>query len=205
MDIEINTEQRIKDAAVQVFMEKGMYGARMQDIADAASINKAMLHYYFRTKKKLFEIVYQEQFFRVFQSLGEIIFTDLTFEEKIPILIKKEIALFSKIPVLPLFILHEGWHNIEVIHRILEGKPIQLIRAELQKSINDAVKRKVIRQVKAHEVLINIMSLVIYPFIAKPIITSVFCKNEKEYHKLMKNRDQVVTQIIMQSLKPESI
>lgn len=205
MDIEVNTEQRIKDAAVRVFMEKGMFGARMQDIADAAKINKAMLHYYFRTKKQLFEIVFQEQFFKVFQSMGEIIFTDLPFEEKIPLLIKKETDLFLKIPVLPLFVLHEGWQNIEVIHRILEGKPIHLIRAELQKSINDAVKRNIIRPIKAHELIINMMSLVIYPIIAKPVITSVLCKNEKEYHQLMKNRDQVVTQIIMHSLKPESI
>jgi AcrR family transcriptional regulator len=205
MSDKINTAERIKDAAVQVFMEKGMFGARMQDIADEAKINKAMLHYYFRSKKQLFEIVYQEQFIRVFSSMFEIIFADLQFERMLPKLIKKEIELFSEIPSLPLFILNEGWQNIDFIHRITEESLIQKVRNALQKSIDDAVKREVIRPIKAHKLLINIMSLVIYPFIAKPIISSVFLKSQNEYNKMMKNRAQEITQLIMQSLKPESI
>jgi AcrR family transcriptional regulator len=55
-----NTEERILDAAKKVFMQKGSAGARMQDIADAAGINKALLHYYFRSKEKLFEVIFRE-------------------------------------------------------------------------------------------------------------------------------------------------
>ena len=54
---EMNTEQKILDAAKDVFQQKGMTGARMQEIADKAGINKALLHYYYRTKDKLFEKV----------------------------------------------------------------------------------------------------------------------------------------------------
>ena len=49
------TEQQILDAAKTVFQAKGMDGARMQEIADAAGINKAMLHYYYRSKEMLFK------------------------------------------------------------------------------------------------------------------------------------------------------
>ena len=53
------TEEKIFDAATDVFVEKGMDGARMQDIANHAGINKALLHYYFRTKDQLFNAVFE--------------------------------------------------------------------------------------------------------------------------------------------------
>ena len=52
------TEDKIFEAATIVFEEKGLAGARMQNIADRAGINKALLHYYFRTKDHLFEAVF---------------------------------------------------------------------------------------------------------------------------------------------------
>ena len=52
------TEEKILEAAKEVFMKYGLYGARMQDIADTAGINKALLHYYFRSKEKLFDAVW---------------------------------------------------------------------------------------------------------------------------------------------------
>jgi AcrR family transcriptional regulator len=47
-----STEKRILDAAKEVFITRGFDGARMQEIADIADINKALLHYYFRSKDK---------------------------------------------------------------------------------------------------------------------------------------------------------
>ncbi len=58
--IDASAEQRILSAAKKIFVAKGMTGARMQDIADAAGINKALLHYYFRSKEKLFETIFKE-------------------------------------------------------------------------------------------------------------------------------------------------
>lgn len=60
MDKDLTTEQKILEAARKIFLEKGLDGARMQDIADKAGINKAMLHYYFRSKDKLFEQIFLE-------------------------------------------------------------------------------------------------------------------------------------------------
>lgn len=54
---DIKTEQLILEAAKKVFIRKGMHGARMQEIADEAQINKALLHYYYRSKQQLFEAV----------------------------------------------------------------------------------------------------------------------------------------------------
>ena len=56
----MTTEEKIVKAAEEVFMEHGFDGARMQLIADKAEINKAMLHYYFRSKEVLFEKIFDE-------------------------------------------------------------------------------------------------------------------------------------------------
>ncbi|MDB9755955.1 TetR/AcrR family transcriptional regulator, partial [Winogradskyella sp.] len=57
-----NTEAQILNAAKQIFQTKGMDGARMQEIADKAGINKALLHYYYRNKQLLFEAVFKNAF-----------------------------------------------------------------------------------------------------------------------------------------------
>ena len=62
---ELSAQERIKIAATKVFTLKGLEGARMQDIADEANINKAMLHYYFRNKKQLFEIIFEEKLHKI--------------------------------------------------------------------------------------------------------------------------------------------
>ena len=72
-----NTEQSILEAAKIVFIKKGMEGARMQEIADEAGINKAMLHYYYRSKDKLFEAVFKETFLKLVPNLIEIVKTDI--------------------------------------------------------------------------------------------------------------------------------
>ena len=77
------TEQQIFDAATEIFMEKGLTGARMQEIADQAGINKAMLHYYYRSKEKLFDSVFEKVAASLFQKLIISLDNDLPFEEKI--------------------------------------------------------------------------------------------------------------------------
>ncbi|HNA17232.1 MAG TPA: helix-turn-helix domain-containing protein, partial [Ferruginibacter sp.] len=56
-----DTEQKILESARNVFIQKGLAGARMQDIADHAGVNKALLHYYFTSKDKLFNIVFEQE------------------------------------------------------------------------------------------------------------------------------------------------
>src|SRR3954462_1734201 len=83
MQKDLSTEERILSAAQKVFLAKGMDGARMQDIADEAGINKALLHYYFRSKDKLFE--------QIFLNVAT------AFLPKIFFILKGENTLFEKI------------------------------------------------------------------------------------------------------------
>ena len=77
------TEEKILAAAKKIFVQKGMAGARMQDIADEAGINKALLHYYFRNKEKLFEVIFLAAAERLFPRINRIFEADMPLFERI--------------------------------------------------------------------------------------------------------------------------
>ena len=103
-----NSEEKILNAAQSVFIQKGMDGARMQEIADEAGINKALLHYYFRTKQKLFEAILKKVFSNILPNLMDMVHSDLPIEEKLGIFIENYIDLLMENPYLPNFILKEN-------------------------------------------------------------------------------------------------
>ena len=83
------TEERILAAAKKVFIHKGMYGARMQDIADEAGINKALLHYYFRNKEKLFEVIFKDAAGQLFPTINMIFESDSPLFEKLESILRR--------------------------------------------------------------------------------------------------------------------
>jgi len=109
-----NTEQQILNAARQVFLEKGLSGARMQDIADKAEINKAMLHYYFKNKELLFETIFQETAGKLFPHFDKLMDSDLNFFDKIRSIVSSYIEMVSQNPYLPLFVISELNKNPEI-------------------------------------------------------------------------------------------
>jgi AcrR family transcriptional regulator len=101
------TEERIFEAATDVFVDKGMDGARMQDIASYAGINKALLHYYFRTKDQLFNAVFEMIARKILKKFAPVFDENLTIEAKIRFFFKEHIAFLQENPKLPGFILNE--------------------------------------------------------------------------------------------------
>ena len=102
-----STQAKILSAAKQVFLLKGMAGARMQDIADEAGINKALLHYYFRSKEKLFETIFSEALNQFFPKIAHIIESDITLFQKIESFCSEYITTMQQNAYLPLFVLNE--------------------------------------------------------------------------------------------------
>ena len=90
------TEEKIFEAATDVFVDKGMDGARMQDIANHAGINKALLHYYYRTKDQLFNAVFEMIAKKIFKKFAPVFDENLTLEEKIRFFFKEHISFLTK-------------------------------------------------------------------------------------------------------------
>ena len=165
-----NTEQRILEAAKKVFVRKGMTGARMQDIADEAGINKALLHYYFRNKEKLFEMIFIEAASRLFPRINQLFTAELPLFEKIERFCHEYIDIVKSNPYLPLFVLNEINQNPEhFLQKFWKGEhkpnPTHLLN-----QIAEEVQRGTIRPIHPVNLLINLVSMTIFPFMAKPML-----------------------------------
>ncbi len=110
---DLSTEQKIKEAARNVFTRKGYAATRTRDIAEEAGINLALLNYYFRSKEKLFEQIMMEKMQSFFGSLAPVLNdTNTTLETKIELLVACYIDMLTLDPNMPLFVLNEIQNNL---------------------------------------------------------------------------------------------
>ena len=111
MKIDLSTEEKIKAAAKKVFMTKGFDGCSVRDIAKEVGSNVALLNYYFRSKEKLFELIFEGAMSDFLQSIIEVFSSDLPLQEKTSLLIDKEFDFFMEHPELPMFIIQAIQQN----------------------------------------------------------------------------------------------
>ena len=193
---DISTEERIKAAARKVFHQKGFAGTRTRDIAEEAGINHAMLNYYFRSKEKLFEMVMMETMAQFFKGVNLMLNDEKTsLDEKIDLIVSNYVDLLLKEPELPTFILNEVRPNPQAF---VEQNPIKeaLTHSVLTRQYAEAVARGEITEPNLMQAILNVIGLVIFPFIAKPILTSIVNIPEEQYKALMLQRKTLIPQWI---------
>ena len=191
-----STEDRIKAAARKVFHQKGYAGTRTRDIAEEAGINHAMLNYYFRSKEKLFEIVMLETMAYFFQGVGTILNDESTsLEEKIERVVANYIDLLLEEPELPTFMFNEVRPNPQFF---VEQSPTRevLTNSALTRQYAEAVARGEISEPNLMHAILNVIGLVIFPFIAQPIFTALSRTNKEAYKALMLQRKALIPQWI---------
>ena len=196
-----STEEKILDAARKVFVQKGLDGARMQDIADEAGINKALLHYYFRTKDKLFEMIFMETVGKIFPRFEMILLSDMDLFDKIRQIVSNYIEVIIHNPYLPLFVLNEM--NKKSEFGIVDFFKVQrpLIIHRFMEDIEKEVSKGTIRPVSPAHLLVNMMSMCIFPFVAKPVINIMLDLDELQFRNMMEQRKRVVAEFIIESIK----
>ncbi len=193
------TEKNILNAARDVFQRKGYAGARMQEIADEAGINKAMLHYYFRSKDKLFQAIFMEAANDLFGKILELLSEETGFEEKIRKFIGMYIDEIEKKPYLPSFVIHELNHNPDSIKFILDS--ISIKAENFFHQINEEMNKGNIIRIDPRHILMNLLSLVIFPFIAKPIFSHKMNIEDSEYKLLMEERKKILPDMFLNSIR----
>lgn len=197
---DINTEERILKAAKSVFHRKGMYGARMQEIADEAGINKAMLHYYFRNKENLFKAVFRDAVEKIFINVSKFLESEGTIDESIKNFVENYIDIMIENIYLPPFILNEINQNPEKLSEffkpLLESLPVQLIKKILKETSENKIK-----PIDPRDFIINIISLCIFPAIAKPIVKELFNMDDEKFIEFLKNRKKSIPEFIINSIK----
>ena len=192
----MNSEERIKAAARKVFHQKGYAGTRTRDIAEEAGINHAMVNYYFRSKEKLFQIVMIETMTYFFQGISAILNEETTsLEQKIEQVVAKYIDLLLEEPELPTFVFNEVRSNPEPF---IENSPIYkaLQNSVLARQYAEAVARGEVSEPNLLQIVLNVISLVIFPFITQPILIALNKIDNDQYKALMLERKKLIPQWI---------
>lgn len=206
MSDSISTEDKIRAAARAEFLAKGYNGARMEEIAQRAGINKALLHYYFRSKEKLFEEVFAYFFAQMLPAIHELVERPIPILDKIEGFIHHYINFVRKNPDLPMFILTEiRGSSQERIQRLFERKQeeFQHVRSFIGQIIT-ATTTGEIRPFQPFHVVVNVVSMCIFPFLARPMLHHVLQLSDEVFDQLIEQRKQEVTAFVRAALTPTS-
>lgn len=199
---DLNTEQKILEAARLVFTQKGFEGARMQEIADEAGINKALLHYYYRSKDKLFEGVFREAFFTMVPQVMDLLKSEMPLFEKIRFFTSNYIEIFINNPFIPGFVLHELSVNPKRIVDLLSNMGIQ--PALFLDQIQAEIDKGIIKPIDPRNLLTNMLAMCIFPFVARPILQNIlFTNDEQAFAQFVEDRKKAVPEFIINAIKNE--
>jgi len=195
------TEENIKAAARVVFHKKGFAGTRTRDIAEEANMNLALLNYYFKSKKNLFGLVMVETLTSFFQTMG-MIFNDETssLEKKIQLVAEKYIDLIIAEPEIPLFIMSEIKGNGATILEKLPAADMILDSAFI-KQYKEAARDGKVTEPNPLHFLMNVLGLVVFPFIGSPMLKKIGKLSDRQFDKLMQERKILIPVWIKAMLK----
>ncbi len=201
------TEEVIFDAAKEIFLERGFDGAKMQDIADHAGINKSLLHYYYRSKEKLFDIVFSQIVNQFFKKMGEIWDTEESIENKISSFIDTYVDFLIINPFVPRFIINTLARSPKNAGDLLNQKTDGMLNKfnskieKIQKDIDNEVEQGILKPTIARDLLINTISLLIFPFVGEPMIRMIFNMPPDEYKKYLFQRKSLIKDMLYLSIK----
>lgn len=198
--VEHGTESIILEAAKKVFIENGFEGTTMQHIASEAGINKALLHYYFRNKDKLFEAVFYEAFRKMIPDLGKVVVADLDLFGKIEVFADVYITGLQKFPQIPLFILHELHRNPDRVVELVKNSGIK--PQVFIEQVKEEMKKGTIINIDPYQLLVNMLALCIFPIAARPMIQGFLMNNNRvKYESFLESRKKEVAKFIINAIR----
>ena len=197
------TQQKIFRAASEVFEEKGFAAARMQEIADRAGINKALLHYYFRSKDLLFRAVFQVLLKKMFEKIFSIFREDISFKEKIRRFFDQHIDFLMKNPDLPIFLLNEISRNPSLAEGLKEMLPYDQLRETIYVRHAKELKGYGIREADMPQLMITVVSLSVFPFAARDMLSMLMPQmgDKKKFNSWMNKRKEFAADFVITALK----
>ena len=208
MDKNLNKEELILQTAMQVFIDKGWHGTKMQDIADKAGINKALLHYYYRSKEKLYTKIFEFLIWRNVGDLFNLFNENLSFDVFLKKFIYSYIDLINKNPKIPMFLLRELSEGGKVVQNVLNNlldskkfsveKPLSII----QKAMDEGI----IIRMDPRQIIATIVGSCVFFFIAEPIFTTLFVDEANfDRAQFVEERKEPIFQTIYYGLTPRGV
>jgi TetR/AcrR family transcriptional regulator len=207
MDIksEQSLEQSILEVAERLFLEKGFAMTSTTEIAKEVGCNQALVHYYFRTKDNLFNVIFEQKFNLFFQGVFEMKkMGDLKFQDKLKHIIESHYDILRKNPKMPALIINELSRRpdqINILREKLHLLPEQ-IYAELNEDLQTEIKLGNVRDISLMDIFISMISLNIALFVMMPVVENVLQLNDVQKEFLLEHRKTENVQFILKSLRP---
>lgn len=191
------TEDLIKETAMRLFFQKGHIHATTQEIADEAGVNRALIHYYFRSRDLLFEKVLHETLGAMRQKIDDIFSSNETLFNKISRFIDIFIDQNIDYPYLETFLVTEMAKNSDTIKQMRPSDERRdALKEKIEQQLNEEIAAGTIAPISIEHFMINLMSLCNYPLIAKPMVQDFFHFDEAAYKKFLLERRNVVLQTL---------
>lgn len=188
-----STEEKIKEAARRVFTQKGYAATRTRDIAEESGLNLALINYYFRSKEKLFDIIIVEHLQLFIHSVMEIVNDPkTTLQQKMEMLISHYIDMLIENPYIPIFVLNEINANPEKLIEKLGFEKMQRENIYIIKQWEEMAAAKKTPAINPIHIVVNVLSMTIFPFIASPLLRNRTGMSLGEFNKLMEERKKLI-------------
>ena len=180
----------------------------MQDIADAAGVNKALLHYYFQSKDNLSAGVFRRELRQLLQPVLRALGSDLPLEDKVRTAVDLYLDKLSAFPLLPGYVLAEMHFHPdrleELLTSITDMEPAKMgsaVFGALGRQIDQAVAAGRMRPIAPQEFLVNLVSLCVFPFAARPLLVLV-TGGEERFEAMIENRRETLADFFLGGLRP---
>jgi TetR/AcrR family transcriptional regulator len=200
-NLDTNTESIIRKAAMKVFLEKGLAGARLQEIADEAGISRTSLHYYYRSKEKLFQLIFSEALAEMRQRVESISRSDVPVLQKIERFITNYIENASQEFNFDMFFINEFNQNPELFREVIkEQRTVETVQLFMNEIKEAARKGEIVGD--PEQVFLNLISMSIFPFAAKSLVMNFMQISETHYSQMIERRKEELVRFVMRAITP---
>jgi TetR/AcrR family transcriptional regulator len=181
----VSSEQRIKDAARKVFLMKGFAGARVQEIANEAGMNRVLVNYYFRGKERLFQVVFQD-------AMSDI-------DKRLSVIVQSDIPIREKIMQIEMFIMNEFNQHPDLMREVFQESRATEAIMGLVSELDRAHNRGEIRYT-GYQVLVTIMSFCMFPFAGQAMFSNILEIDSATYMRLMQERKIISAEMVWRAI-----
>lgn len=204
MELHDDTEQRIFNAAQRLFLQKGLSETTMQDIADLAGISRTSLHYYFRSKDRLFEKSLNNLIRNIMPRIDSTLAKDISLRDKIVEIATSYIEQLRGNELLPGFLIMELRRDPQEIIRFVFSEWTTIDFQSIKNQMDREVEAGLIRRFDISQMVITIMGLCTFPFICEPILSDVFkaLGGHQTFDNFITERKIIVNQMLSLWLTP---
>ena len=202
-DETLSTRDKILRTAQQIFIEKGKDGARMQEIADRAGVNKAMLFYYFNNKELLYLEVLRSIVLRLFQKVNEVVISEEEPRKKLEQFVEAYINFLVENEGLPRIMLREIASGGEIIGKIFNETLSQgenPISVKIHSIIEQSIQNGQFRKVDPIQTIISIVGMCVIYFIANPLLRHIFSFQDIDQKKFVEDRKKHIVDLLEHGL-----